>query len=123
MVNRSGLTLAIVLPCCNEEAMLPSQFVAISELLEPLKQQGRIAQKNFVFYVDDGSKDATWRLLVGQAGVGLNKDYCYANIVILVVRRCRVQAFVVAVVLHKKVIEGCGLFRQQANQEKPCCRY
>ena len=55
-------TLAIILPCYNEEAVLPSTLTAISELLRQLKKERRIAEESFVLYVDDGSKDTTWRL-------------------------------------------------------------
>lgn len=62
MRNKTPL-LAIVMPCLNEEQMLPITFAKISELLGILKSEGKIAAGSFALYVDDGSKDATWELI------------------------------------------------------------
>ncbi len=55
--------MPLYLPCYNEEVVLPSTFSAISELLRQLKKARRIAEESFALYVDDGSKDDTWRLI------------------------------------------------------------
>jgi len=55
--------IAIVMPCYNEEKMLPITFVKINELLSSLKTEGIISQDSFAMYVDDGSKDKTWELI------------------------------------------------------------
>lgn len=55
--------LAVVMPCFNEEQMLPITFAKISELLCSLKSEGKIAAESFALYVDDGSKDNTWELI------------------------------------------------------------
>lgn len=55
--------LAIVVPCYNEEEMLPMTTNALSEVLDALIRKGKVSEDSFVLYVDDGSKDATWRII------------------------------------------------------------
>lgn len=52
--------LAIVVPCYNEEEMLPITVKALDELLLRLIRKDKIAENSFVLYVNDGSKDKTW---------------------------------------------------------------
>jgi glycosyltransferase involved in cell wall biosynthesis len=55
--------LAIILPCYNEEQILPSTIGIISSLLEKLASEGRISDNSFALYVDDGSFDTTWNII------------------------------------------------------------
>lgn len=55
--------LALVVPCYNEEETLPRTLNVLAGLLTELKAQGRVHADSFALYVDDGSRDATWRLL------------------------------------------------------------
>lgn len=55
--------LALVVPCYNEEEVLPETTVRLSALLDELHRAGRITGDYRVYYVDDGSRDATWRLI------------------------------------------------------------
>lgn len=59
MLNR----LAIVVPCYNEEEVLRDTNVALIKLLNDLIERGVIAENSYVLYVDDGSKDATWKII------------------------------------------------------------
>ncbi len=55
--------LALVVPCYNEEAILPHTIAALAKLLADCKERGLINGRSFALYVDDGSKDATWQIL------------------------------------------------------------
>ena len=55
--------LAIVVPCYNEEEMLPITTKELTEVLNDLIRKGKIAKDSYILYVDDGSKDATWELI------------------------------------------------------------
>ena len=55
--------LSIVVPCYNEEEMLPITFEELSKKLEELIQKGKISTDSFMLCVDDGSKDKTWELI------------------------------------------------------------
>lgn len=55
--------LAIVVPCFNEEEMLTLSSEALRNVLQDLIEKEKIAKDSFVLFVDDGSKDATWKLI------------------------------------------------------------
>ena len=49
-----------VIPCYNEEAVLPLSAPALLEKLSALAAAGRIAPESRILFVDDGSRDGTW---------------------------------------------------------------
>lgn len=55
--------LAIVVPCYNEEEVLPLASQALRGVLEDLSQKGKIAPDSFILFVNDGSSDRTWELI------------------------------------------------------------
>jgi glycosyltransferase involved in cell wall biosynthesis/putative flippase GtrA len=55
--------LSIVVPCYNEEAVLPETIQRLTELLNYLIEKGKITSDSCVYYVDDGSRDRTWDLI------------------------------------------------------------
>jgi glycosyltransferase involved in cell wall biosynthesis len=56
--------LSIVTPCYNEEAVLPETIRRFSALLDRLAADGKIdPAKSGIYFVDDGSRDATWALI------------------------------------------------------------
>lgn len=57
------MRLFLVIPCYNEQEVLPITAKAIEEKMRALIEQGRIAADSRVLLVDDGSKDATWPLI------------------------------------------------------------
>lgn len=64
-------TLYIVVPCYNEEEVLPETARRLSEKLAALQAAGKISPESRVLFVDDGSRDRTWALieeLHGQYG-------------------------------------------------------
>lgn len=56
------MKLAIVVPCYNEEEMLPQTTSELLRVLEGLQSAKKIEQ-GIVLYVDDGSHDRTWQLI------------------------------------------------------------
>ncbi len=59
--------LVFVIPCYNEEEILPKTFDALASLLRDLKSSGDIDEKSFTLYVNDGSCDRTWELIESRA--------------------------------------------------------
>ena len=57
--------LYIVVPCYNEEAVLPETAKRLREKLHTLIGSGAVASDSKVVFVDDGSQDATWSLIEG----------------------------------------------------------
>ena len=52
-----------IIPCYNEEAVLPETTRRLTEKLNSMENAGLINKESRVLYVDDGSKDKTWELI------------------------------------------------------------
>lgn len=59
--------LFIVIPCYNEEEVLPITSKMFLQKLRDLSAAGKISDDSRVLFVDDGSKDATWEIIAGLA--------------------------------------------------------
>ena len=57
--------LYIVVPCYNEEQVLPATAERLKEKMTALIGAGTIAKDSRVLFVDDGSKDGTWSIIAG----------------------------------------------------------
>ena len=55
--------LYIVIPCYNEEAVLPETNSRLIKKLSELIEKGKCAAESRILYVDDGSRDKTWELI------------------------------------------------------------
>ncbi|MBQ8091060.1 MAG: glycosyltransferase, partial [Pyramidobacter sp.] len=55
--------LYIVVPCYNEELVLPQSSSRLKEELEKLVRAGAISPRSKILFVDDGSRDRTWELI------------------------------------------------------------
>ena len=62
-MNRNNPILYIVIPCYNEEKVLPYTNPMFVEKIESLINTGAVHPSSKVMYVNDGSKDATWSLI------------------------------------------------------------
>lgn len=58
--------LAIVVPCYNEEEVLPETMRQLSIVLSDLIIKKKIAEDSKVVFVDDGSKDLTWDIIEAE---------------------------------------------------------
>ena len=65
-------TLYLVIPCYNEEEMLPITVKALEEKMNFLINNEKISKKSKVMLVDDGSKDKTWEIISA-----LNEKYSF----------------------------------------------
>jgi glycosyltransferase involved in cell wall biosynthesis len=64
--------LSIVVPCFNEEEVLPETISELHHLLLKLINEKIISNKSKLLFVDDGSKDRTWELIYKE---GLRNEY------------------------------------------------
>ncbi|MBD9357049.1 glycosyltransferase [Methylomonas albis] len=55
--------LAIVVPCYNEEEVLPETNRRLLGLMATMQETGLISENSGIYYVDDGSRDRTWELI------------------------------------------------------------
>jgi glycosyltransferase involved in cell wall biosynthesis len=55
--------LAIVVPCFDEEQVLPETTRRLHAIIVELTARGKISPGSFVYYIDDGSRDRTWAVV------------------------------------------------------------
>ncbi|ABP65915.1 Ribonuclease III [Caldicellulosiruptor saccharolyticus DSM 8903] len=79
------LRVYFVIPCFNEEEMLPFTIQKMGEKLQSLIEKELISDKSKVVFVDDGSRDRTWDLIKAAAedkrflGVKLSRNCGHQN--------------------------------------------
>ncbi|MBQ3407391.1 MAG: glycosyltransferase family 2 protein [Lachnospiraceae bacterium] len=59
--------LYIVIPCYNEEEVLPVTSVMFRDEIRDLIEKDKISSESRVLFVDDGSKDSTWQIISSLA--------------------------------------------------------
>jgi len=57
------MKLYIVVPCYNEEAVLPISSAAFKDKLSGMIDAGTVDADSKIVFVDDGSKDKTWEMI------------------------------------------------------------
>ena len=76
MNNRTDPILYIVIPCYNEQEVLPITAPMFLQKLADLTAAGKISPESRVLFVNDGSKDRTWEIICELAA----RDPHYAGI-------------------------------------------
>jgi glycosyltransferase involved in cell wall biosynthesis len=66
--------LSLVLPCYNEQEVLPETTARLQAMLARLRASGEIGEGSAIYYVDDGSRDRTWEMIHDYAEH--NADVC-----------------------------------------------
>ena len=59
--------LWIVIPCYNEEAVLPITAPMFLQKIRDLRDAGKISDRSRVLFVNDGSRDKTWEIICDLA--------------------------------------------------------
>lgn len=81
--------LYIVIPCYNEEKVLPITAPLFLEQLHSMVKQEKISGESRILYVDDGSGDKTWDIICSLArqnkyftGISQSRNYGHQNAVL-----------------------------------------
>lgn len=92
-------TLAIVVPCYNEELVLPKAHEKLAGQLSTLMKSGQIGDKSFVCFIDDGSSDGTWNHIADYAksskhvrGIKLSRNFGHQNALLAGLMEVRKEA-------------------------------
>jgi len=79
-------TLYMVIPCYNEEEVLPETSRRLAEKYDSLLERGMISDSSRILFVDDGSRDRTWELICSVSekdprfgGVKLSRNRGHQN--------------------------------------------
>jgi len=59
--------LTVVIPCFNEEEVLPETLVQLKSLLHEMIANKNISPDSRLLFVDDGSKDSTWEMIYKES--------------------------------------------------------
>ncbi len=78
--------LYIVVPCYNEEEVLPTTAKHLAKKLEKLISDKKVSNKSRVLFVNDGSRDKTWDIITALhkenplfSGVNLSRNRGHQN--------------------------------------------
>lgn len=78
--------LYVVIPCYNEQEVLPETSNRLREKIRELVRAGKISSASRILFVNDGSKDATWPMICSLAasdpvygGVNLSRNRGHQN--------------------------------------------
>ncbi|MDR2240963.1 MAG: glycosyltransferase family 2 protein [Zoogloeaceae bacterium] len=76
--------LAVVVPCFNEQDVLPGTIETLGKVLGQLIERSVVAEDSFLCFVDDGSRDTSWDLIKNSGnhrvkGVKLSLNFGHQN--------------------------------------------
>lgn len=78
--------LTIVVPCYNEQEVLPETVKELGNILKGLISHNQISSKSKILFVNDGSQDKTWQLISKYtdaysyiAGIKFSRNYGHQN--------------------------------------------
>lgn len=81
--------LAIIVPCLNEQAMLPHTLNILTDSLTQLITKAKISSDSYIYCVDDGSTDETWKVITewhnrtnSIKGLKLSRNFGHQNAVL-----------------------------------------
>ena len=87
MLDKNYLT--IIVPCYNEEEVLPETVKELGKILDKLIQDKLVNKNSKILFVDDGSKDNTWKLIKEYeeinehvTGIKFSRNYGHQNALI-----------------------------------------
>jgi glycosyltransferase involved in cell wall biosynthesis len=83
---RPAPVVSLVLPCYNEQEVLPETTSRLVRLVADAVANGEFAEGSAIYYVDDGSRDRTWemideysRLYPAVCGIKLSRNRGHQN--------------------------------------------
>ena len=82
----NGNLLTIVVPCYNEEEVLPETIKELGQILINLSEKNKIDKNSKLLFVNDGSKDKTWEIINSYSskydyvtGIKFTRNYVHQN--------------------------------------------
>lgn len=56
-------TIWLVIPCYNEQEVLPETSKQLKDIMRGLMERGKISKESRIAFVNDGSRDTTWEII------------------------------------------------------------
>ena len=87
--------LYIVVPCYNEEEVLPTTSGMFLKKIQDLSAEGKIAENSRILFVNDGSRDRTWDIITSLSqqdphfqGIAQSRNRGHQNAVLAGLMEC-----------------------------------
>lgn len=81
-----GNVLTIVVPCYNEEEVLPETVKELGNILNNLISESKVSSQSKLLFINDGSRDKTWQLISQYTaqysyvtGIKFSRNYGHQN--------------------------------------------
>lgn len=98
-MKTNSTILYLVVPCYNEEEVLDKTATVLREKMERLINAGKISKKSKVMFVNDGSKDRTWKMIHEWtqkdrmfAGLSFSRNYGHQSAILAGMMAARAKA-------------------------------
>lgn len=99
MTEWKGTILYLVVPCYNEEEVLEKSAAVLKEKMQRLIQSRKISKKSRILFVNDGSKDRTWKIIqeltkrdILFAGLSFSRNYGHQSAILAGMMAARSKA-------------------------------
>lgn len=93
--------LAIIIPCFNEEEMLPKTIKTLTKILTTLIKDDLISKDSKLVFVNDGSKDKTWQEIEKAhkdspyvRGISLSRNFGHQEALLAGLYNTKADAFI-----------------------------
>lgn len=100
-----GNILYLVVPCYNEEEVLGHAAAVMREKMHRLCAEGKISPRSKIMFVNDGSKDNTWKMIVELcrkdstfSGICLSKNYGHQKAILAGMMEAKAHADMVVTI-------------------------
>lgn len=117
--------LVIVIPCYNEEEVLPKTIQVVSGLLKEMINEKEISSESVVCYVNDGSQDKTWDIIqktsvknANNCGICLSRNFGHQKAIIAGMYECDADIYVT---IDADLQDDCFAIRQMLQKIKSGC--
>ena len=119
--------LYIAVPCYNEEAVLPDSAAKLRDKLRSMMSDGLISDDSRIVFIDDGSADATWRLITElhesdsiYSGIKLSRNRGHQNALMCGLMTLRDEADAV-ISIDADLQDDIGVFDEMVRKFEDGC--
>lgn len=117
--------LVIVMPCYNEEEVLPQTFKVIGALLKKLIKAKKVSPQSKVCFINDGSKDKTWELIQKAvakekifSGISLSRNFGHQKAIVAGMYDIDADLYVT---IDADLQDDCSVIEQMLEKIKDGC--
>lgn len=117
--------LVIVMPCYNEEEVLPQTFKVIGSLLKKLIKAKKVSPQSKVCFINDGSKDKTWELIQKAvvkekifSGISLSRNFGHQKAIVAGMYDIDADLYVT---IDADLQDDCSVIEQMLEKIKEGC--